>query len=56
MIQKNLQATKAGNIPQMVQLRRQLEKLPIIQIRHSTAKLIAMWKVTERYSANSSRE
>lgn len=42
MVQKNLQATKQGNIPQMVQLPRQLEKLAITQIRYSTAKLIAM--------------
>lgn len=42
MIQKHLQATKQGNIPQMVQFPRQLEKLAIIQIRYSIAKLIAM--------------
>lgn len=42
MIQKNPQATKQGNIPQVAQLPRQLEKLAVIQIRHSLAKLIAM--------------
>jgi len=42
MIQKNLQAKKRGNILQMVQLPRQLEKLAITQIRYRIAKLIAM--------------
>lgn len=44
MIQKNLQATKQTNNPQMIQLLRQLEKLSFVQLRISTANNIGGYR------------